>query len=167
MTMSPISDSWGGASAAARVAGGRTGFSIIEVMIAMLVLGVGVVGVAEGIGTAVRSSREAQVHSAAALFADGLIETLRAEGYLTDGTADGDCPAGLEAYRWRRTLSPTEWDGLHDVEVVIEHRVGGRPVFSLRTLLFEVPSESPPRDRERQRERDAGARRREQRGGGR
>jgi prepilin-type N-terminal cleavage/methylation domain-containing protein len=167
MIAAPSTDPRAGASTAESGACCRAGFSIVEVMIAMLVLGVGVVGVAEGIGTAVRSSREAQVHSAAALFAEGLIETLRAEGYLTDGVTEGECPTGLDAHRWRRTISPTELAGLHDVEVVIERQAGGGPVFALRTLLFEVPSDSPPRDRERQRERDAGARRREQRGGGR
>lgn len=145
----------------------RAGFSLIEVMVALLVLGVGVVGVAEGIGTALRSSREARLQTAAALYAAGVVETLRAEGFLTDGSVDGDCPAGLEAFRWRRTLSRTGLEGLHEVEVAIEDRRTGKPVYELRTQLFEIPSESPVRDREREREREAGARRREQRGGGR
>lgn len=144
-----------------------SGFSLIEVMVAMLVLGVGVVGVAEGIGTALRSSREARLQTAAALFAAGVIETLRAEGFLTDGSADGDCSAGMEGYRWRRTISRTDLDGLHEVEVAIEDGRSGKSIYELRTQLFEIPTETPVRDREKEREREAGARRREQRGGGR
>lgn len=150
-----------------RVAPGaaRSGFSLIEVMAAILILGVGLVGITEGITTAIRSTRDSEEQTAAALFAAGLLETLRAEGYLTDGTADGECPAGLTTCRWRRTISPTELDGLHDVSVVIENSRTGKQLCELRTLLFEVPSDTTIRDRDRQRERDASSRRRQAAGG--
>lgn len=61
----------------------------------------------------------------------------------------------------------TDLDGLHDVSVVIESRRTGREILELRTLLFEVPSDTVIKDRDRQRERDATSRRREGGGGGR
>lgn len=144
---------------------GRGGFSLVEVMVAILILGIGLVGITEGITTAVRSAKEGELQTAAALYAEGLIETLRAEGYLTDGVADGDCTAGLTSCRWRRTIAATDLEGLHDVAVVIEDRRNGKQICELRTLLFEVPSETPVRDREKQRDRDSSERKRQ--GGGR
>lgn len=134
---------------------------------ALLVLGVGVVGLTEGLSTALRSARDSQLQSSAALQAAGVLETLRAEGYLVDGSSEGECTAGLGGYRWRRSIETTEIEGLHQVTVRVEDKRTGSPVCELVTLLFEVPSELPVRDRDRARDREAGGRRREQRGGGR
>jgi prepilin-type N-terminal cleavage/methylation domain-containing protein len=126
------------------------GFSLIEVLCAILILGVGLVGLTEGITGALRAGREAQRHTAAALYAAGLLENLRAEGYLTEGSTEGECGAGLAPCRWRQTLTRTDLDGLFDVEVVIEDPRTKHPLGSLRTLLFEVPSTSrlTPAERE-------------------
>ncbi len=152
-----------GAPGACRASATRAGFSLVEVLAAVLILGIGVVGITEGIVTAVRSARDGEVQTAAVLYAEGVIETLRAEGYLTDGVSDGECTDVLESCRWRRTIAPTELEGLHDITVVIETRRDGKQVCELRTLLFEKPTDTPTRDREKQRDRDSKDRRR---GGG-
>jgi prepilin-type N-terminal cleavage/methylation domain-containing protein len=122
----------------------QRGFSLIEVMCAILVLGIGLAGLTEGIAGALRSTREARLQSAAILFAAGLLETLRAEGYLTDGVTEGDCGPGLAPHRWRQTIARTDLDGLHDVLVAIEDGRTGKTLCELRTLLFEPPTGSLP-----------------------
>lgn len=144
---------------------GVGGFSLIEVMAAVLILGVGLVGLTEGLATALKSTKESEVRTAAVIYAEGLLETLRAEGYVTDGESEGECAGSLDAYRWRRTISASDVEGLHDVSVAIEEPKTGKPVFELRTLLFEVPRDTVIKDRDKEKERDAAARRRE--GGGR
>ena len=141
-------------------------FSLIEVMVAMLILGVGLAGLTEGITGALRATRESRLQTAATLQAAGLLETLRAESYLTDGTTEGDCGPGLTPHRWRQTISRTDLDGLHDVAVTILDRRTGQTLCELRTLLFEAPggslatnsnrgaaSESDRRRRDRERTR--------------
>ena len=118
----------------------NAGFSLVEVMVAILILGIALVGLTQGITTALSSSKESELQTVAALFAAGQIETLRAEKDLTDGTTDGDCGAGLPLYRWKQTISPTDIDGLHDVDVLVENSQTGTAIFELKTLLFE-PSE--------------------------
>ena len=118
----------------------NAGFSLVEVMVAILILGIALVGLTQGITTALSSSKESELQTVAALFAAGQIETLRAEKDLTDGTTDGDCGAGLPLYRWKQTISPTDIDGLHDVDVQVENSQTGAAIFELKTLLFE-PSE--------------------------
>lgn len=123
--------------------GSDAGFSLVEVMVAILILGVGVAGLTEGITTALRSARESQLLGAAMLEAEGVIELLRAEGYVTDGTTEGECSPALKPHRWKRTVSATDLEGLHDVEVRVEDGRTGKTLCELRTLVFEAPTSSP------------------------
>jgi len=140
------------------------GFSLVEVMCAILILGVGIAGLTEGIATALRSSRESQLLGAAMLEAEGVIELMRAEGYIAAGTEEGECSEGLKPHRWTRTVSRTDLEGLHDVEVRVEDGRTGKVICQLKTLIFEAPTSTPgvsdgrgseaeKRRRERRRER--------------
>jgi type IV pilus modification protein PilV len=115
----------------------NAGFSLVELMCAILILGVGLVGLTQGITAALRASKESEVQTAAALLAAAQIETLRADGIVFDGTTEGEADEG--PYRWRQTVSSTETDGLHEVEVVVEHSQSGQMIYELKTLLFDAP----------------------------
>jgi len=129
----------------------RGGFSLIEVMCAILILGIGLVGMTQGMTAALTSSKESEVQTAAALIAAGQIEALRAEPFINSGETEGDCGDELSLYRWKQTITTTSIDGLYDVEVVIENSKSGQSIFDLRTLLFDPPSPSldTPSSRER------------------
>jgi type IV pilus modification protein PilV len=120
----------------------QTGFSLIEVMVAILILAIALTGLTQGITTALASSKESELQTTAALFAAGQIELLRAQTDWTDGTDQGDCGAGLSLYRWRQTVSPTDTDGLHQVDVVVEKAQTGEAIYELKTLLFQIPTDS-------------------------
>jgi len=119
----------------------RAGFSLIEVMVAVLILAIALTGLTAGITTALGSSKDSELQTTAALFAAGQIELLRAQTDWTDGTDQGDCGAGLSLYRWRQTVSPTDTDGLHEVDVVVENSQTGRSIYELKTLLFQIPED--------------------------
>jgi prepilin-type N-terminal cleavage/methylation domain-containing protein len=125
-----------------RGVGTRGGFSLIEVMVAILILGIAVAGLTHGISTALGSGKESELQTTAALFAAGQIEQLRAAGGLADKTTEGDFGDGMPLYRWKQTISAAGIDGLHEVEVVIEDSRDGKTIYELRTLLFERPSDS-------------------------
>jgi len=128
------------------------GFSLIEVMCAILILGIALVGLVQGTTSALLSTKESELQTGAALIAAGVIETLRAEGDLVDGETEGDGGAALPLYRWRRTLRPAGTPGLHEVDVVVEHAKTGKEIYELQTLLFEPADETangaPKRSRE-------------------
>jgi prepilin-type N-terminal cleavage/methylation domain-containing protein len=126
----------------------KAGFSLVEVMVAILVLGIALVGLTHGITTALGSAKESELQTTAALFAAGKIESLRAEGLLVDGESDGECGEGLSLYRWRQSVNPTDLDGLHEIVVTVENAASGRSIYELRTLLFEIPSDSTTKDRD-------------------
>lgn len=120
----------------------NSGFSLIEVMVAILILGIALAGLTHGITTALGSSKESELQTTAALFAAGKIETLRAEGGLANGETDGDCGTGLENYAWKQTIADAGVDGLHSVDVIVESAQNQQEIFDLKTMLFEPPADT-------------------------
>ena len=120
----------------------NAGFSLVEIMCAILVLGIALVGLTEGITTALSSARDSELQTAAALVAAGQIETLRAEGYIVDGETEGECGEVLPLYRWKQSITSTSINGLHEVEVVVENSKSAQAVYELRTLLFDSPGDT-------------------------
>jgi prepilin-type N-terminal cleavage/methylation domain-containing protein len=125
----------------------RRGFSLVEVLCALLILGVGIAGVAQGITVALRSSKDSERQTTAALLAAGRIETLRAEGTFFAGEEEGDFGKELAHLRWRQKITETAIEGLHEVTVTIEMPPSGEmansaaELYELKTLLFKVPYE--------------------------
>lgn len=115
------------------------GFSLVEVLCATLILGVGLVGMTQGIVTALRSNKEAEFQTSAALIASAQIELLRVEGLLVEGEEEGLCEEPLALYRWRRSITGASLDGLYEVTVVIENSKTEKAIYELRTLLFDPP----------------------------
>jgi hypothetical protein len=111
------------------------GFSLIEVMVAVFILAVALVGLTRGITTALGSSKDAEVFSQAVSLAVSRIEFLRADGTFRDGETEGT--AG--AYTWRQTISGTPTAGLHEVVVAVDRSSGKDPMYSLRTFLYQAP----------------------------
>jgi type IV pilus modification protein PilV len=115
------------------------GFSLIEVMIALLILGVAVVGLVQGTTTALSSSKESEVQTTAIMLATGRMEQVRADGELADGKTEGDWGDDFANFSWRQTVTPGEVRGLREVTVTIENSKTGKQIYELKTMLFEVP----------------------------
>ena len=118
------------------------GFSLIEVMVAILILGIALTGLVHGITTALSSNKESELQTIAALFAQGKIEELRAGQALDNGDTDGNCGAVLPQYHWRQTIASTDIPGLHDVSVVVQRAQNQREIYELKTLLFMPDDDS-------------------------
>lgn len=57
------------------------GFTLIEVLIAMVILGIGILGVTILFPAALRDTQRASGTTVAAMYADSVIDVLRAQGY--------------------------------------------------------------------------------------
>jgi prepilin-type N-terminal cleavage/methylation domain-containing protein len=119
----------------------NAGFSLVEIMCAILILGIALAGLTMGITTALSSSKESEVQTTAAMIAAGQIEMIRADGFLTDGDDEGDFGEGLPLYRWKQTISSTSIAGLHEIKVVVQNAKTGGDIYELKTLLFDPPSD--------------------------
>ena len=139
------------------------GFSLVEVMCAVLILGVALVGLAQGLTTALASSKDSEVETVAALCAAGQIEQVRADGDYSDGETEGDCGDDLPLYKWTQTIKAGGLDGLHEVTVDIVNTRTGENIYELKTLLFDsdypsqeqsaAPRTAAQRRREHERQR--------------
>ena len=120
-----------------------SGFSLLEVMVAVLILGVALVGLTQGIVTALGSNKDSELLSTAAMLAAGRIELLRADGDFSDGVTEGQ-EDGMSLYKWKQTISGTATEGLHVVLVEIEHATTGKSIYSLQTMVFQPPLDATP-----------------------
>jgi len=138
-------------------------FSLVEVMCAIFILGIALVGLVQGITTALGSSKESELQTTAVLLASGKIEKLRAEGFIEDGVNDGDCGEDLPNYQWKQTITSTSIKGLHQIELVVESAPSGKQICELRTMLFEpyVPAEAQQKN-DKKRGQSGGKRKPEQ-----
>ena len=129
----------------------NAGFSLVEVMCAVLILGIALSGLALGVSTALRSSKDAEVQTTAALIAAGQLEFYRADGIIEVGEEEGDVDDG-SLYRWKQTTSNAGIDGLYEVAVVVEDTRSGKSLYELRTLIFDQPIESTQDDSQTRRQ---------------
>ena len=131
------------------------GFSLIEVMVAVLILSVSLVGLVHGINTALVSGKEAEVQSQAALLAAGQIEALRADGYYIEGETTGEFDGDLSVYSYRQNVTATQPEGLYEVTVAIEKTDSSEQIYELKTLLFDPPviREETDKDKEKNRKK--------------
>lgn len=120
----------------------HAGFSLVEIVVAIVILAIAITGLTQGITTALHSSKDSELQTTAALFAAGQVEMLRAQTDWGDGSSQGDCGAALPLYRWRETVSPTDTDGLHEVDVTVENAQTGDSIYELKTMLFQVPADA-------------------------
>jgi len=131
------------------------GFTLIEVMCAILIMGVALVGLTRGITTALGSSKDSEVQTTVVGLAAGQIETLRASTVLTDDTTEGDFGESLPRYKWEQTVAPADVDGLHQVDVVVKDAKSGATLYKLTTLLFDsdYPTDTDTKQKQRDQEK--------------
>jgi prepilin-type N-terminal cleavage/methylation domain-containing protein len=131
----------------------QSAFSLIEVMCAISILAVGLVGLVHGVNTALASGKESERQSIAAMLAAGEIESLRADGYYTEGESEGEFDGDLSIYSWKESVKAVEPEGLFEVTVTIVMTDSGDEVYELKTLLFDPPVIRDPDEREKEKER--------------
>jgi prepilin-type N-terminal cleavage/methylation domain-containing protein len=136
------------------------GFSLIEVMVAVLILGVSLVGLVHGINTALMSGKEAEMQSQAALLAAAQIEELRADGYYVEGETTGEFAGDLSVYSYRQNVATTQPEGLFEVTVAIEKTDSGEQIYELKTLLFDPPIIRDDTDKDKDKEKERNRRKR-------
>jgi prepilin-type N-terminal cleavage/methylation domain-containing protein len=129
------------------------GFSLIEVMVAVLILGVSLVGLVHGINTALASGKEAEIQTQASLLASSQIESLRADGFYLAGETSGEFDGDLSVYSWRQNVVATQPEGLYEVTVVIEKTDSGEQVYELKTMLFDPPVIRDDADKDKEQKR--------------
>ena len=137
----------------------QSGFSLIELLFSVLILGVGIAGMTRGVTAALSANKESEIQTKATLFAAGRIELMRSEGFYISGETEGDCGVAVPGHSWQTTLQETDSEGLfHMVVRIVPTNAIDRITVSLETMLFEPPvglTSSTDRKNARQNERQS------------
>lgn len=127
----------------------RRAFSLMEVMVAVALLAIALVGLTRGLVTALASSRDSAIHSQAVWVAASRIEFLRAD-YLP---AEGETEGTSGPFTWKQTIARTATDGLFEVRVEVTRTGEPGALYTLATQIFDPPPSSGESSRERERDR--------------
>lgn len=130
-----------------------TGFTLLEVMVALAVLAIGIVTVVELFAGSLRLGTKASRYTQAAIYAQNVMDRLFVQRTLTDGEDSGELPGG---YFWRARVQeippdddqtrlqperqhPTDFLHLKELEVQVSWTEGNGTqtvlLRSLRTVL--------------------------------
>ncbi len=90
-------------------AGGRGGFTLIEVLAAMLLIGIVIPVAMQGVTAATRAGSVARHRTDAATLADSKMAELTVTNAWDGGTMSGDFGADFPGYSWSATVGA--WDG--------------------------------------------------------
>jgi len=117
---------------------GQEGFTLVELIAALVIFSVAVVGTLEVFGVCLRSTVANVGHTRAVNLAQGLLEETIAEGYFIADTDDGDCAPEDPEYSWQREIVETETPKLYQIRIVVTWTERGRDkTFSLVTLAMD------------------------------
>lgn len=103
------------------------GFTLIEMIVATIVLVVGGVAAMMAISSSIRSIGIAESYSKAALLAEQRIAELETEpDSLTTGDQQGDFGTEYPGYQWSQSVEPTDLADAYSVTLVVTWNMGSR-----------------------------------------
>ena len=101
----------------------RRGMTLLEVLVAGIVLAVGVVGSLEAIARCAANSREVRDRSRALMFARSKLEEILKEPVVQVGNEQGQGDETSTEYDWQVDIEPSSNDSLVMVTVLVKNHV--------------------------------------------
>jgi type II secretion system protein I len=115
------------------------GFTLVEVMTALVIFSVVIVAFIQGIGATVSVQADLIWEQRAAMLAENILEEIRYTNDLAEGDNEGDFQGDAE-YHWSSTIEPTDTDGLMQITVTITWFDGRRNgSYAVSTLMMSQP----------------------------
>ena len=114
------------------------GFSLIELMAALTIFGVGVLGTLELFSVCLQSTSASVGYTQAMFLAQSQLEANIAEDQMTEGTDSGDFGSGYPRHVWELDVEQTDQTGLTRVRIVVTWDERGREKqYALTTLVAQ------------------------------
>ena len=111
--------------------------SLIELLVAIVILSVGVVGVLRAFAIATRYNYSAENETSAGLLAHDMLEEIRADASVSEGIESGTFDGDQSRFAWTRSVRKTEKDQLYEVRVTISWPESIRQRdLTLTTLIY-------------------------------
>ena len=87
------------------------GFTLLEMVIAVGILGVALVVIMRGYIVTLRSLEQSSVRATAFMLAENLLAEYELEGDFSPGDDSGEFGEDFEGFRWERSVSPFLYEG--------------------------------------------------------
>jgi general secretion pathway protein I len=101
---------------------GHRGFTLIEVLVALVIVALGMAALMESIGSAADTSTWLRDKTFAQWIGFNQLEQTRLSGSApAAGTTDGELDYAGRHWRWRQEVSALEFPGLFRIDVKVEH----------------------------------------------
>lgn len=94
----------------AGLAASKDGFTLLEMVIAVGILGIALVVIIRGYAVTLRSLDYAAGRMTAFMLAENLLVEYELEGEFSEGYDSGVFEGGFESFRWERTVSPLQYE---------------------------------------------------------
>ena len=122
----------------------RRGFTLIEVMVAIVLLSVGILGVMGAVRGVTRASGRAEETVEAVTLARGMLNEIKSSGSVQTGTSNGDFGVQNPGYRWESTVETSaDVADLLQITVTVLWPDGPRENrYNLTTLYLPPPTAS-------------------------
>lgn len=122
----------------------RSGFTLVEVLVAAVLLGIGVTGLIYAATSSMRSGRRAHLNAAArdvACEQMAAVQTMGPAIYTLAGEMKGSEDRGDTSFSWDIAITRLSAGELHDVVVTVEYQNGrDRGETTLETWLSDYPA---------------------------
>lgn len=133
---------WGGVPSRGRWCLRHAGFTLIEVLVTMLLLGIILPVTMRGISLALAASSHAERMSIAADLADEKLNDLITQGITNTGTGAGDFSPDHPDYHWKSDIQTRDY-GLDEVDLTVSWMERGRErSLVLSTLVYNSSNSS-------------------------
>lgn len=96
------------------------GFTLLEVMVALAILGVGLAIVIQAMGLSLRAGRRSRELSVATLLLEDRLSEIRREGFPDEGSSEGVFPPPYDNLRWTAEVKAEELPELEEFDNVLE-----------------------------------------------
>ncbi len=103
----------------------RAGMTLLEVLVAMAILGIGITGVVGTLAAAQRAQQAAEGYTLAATLAQHVMTGLRQSPTLAAGQQTGSLDDAAPGYSWTADIAESSISGVYRVQVII---LWGSPV---------------------------------------
>ena len=114
------------------------GFTLVEVLLAVTILAVGIIGVLRAYATSVNALEVSQENiDAVCLLKEKMAEIEQAgleQGGIPQGVSSGEFEGSFEGFEWESEVKPSRVDGLNEITLVVSRKEKPRR-FSLVTYV--------------------------------
>ena len=117
----------------------ESGFSLLEVLCAVMVMGISLLGLVEALTLTLRYSQDEAYYNTAVRLATSHMEEFRADGYVIAGEDEGDFEPEFPQWSWTQSVEEAELPGLFNVVIQVRRAEEELPTYELHTQLFEAP----------------------------